>query len=177
MAAVHEPGGSSVTGTGCRSAGWARALTLASAALILLGGYVHFCLYRHGYRLIPKIGVGFLLQFTSSAFIAGALVVAGGSLRAGLHRVAVAQLARLAGIALAIGTLVALAIAHTSDGLFGFREVGLRPAPQTVITVVVEYWAAVLLGAAMVWGPLADRRARGRATQPRSSATHMLDAA
>jgi hypothetical protein len=177
MTTVDERGGSSPTGTGHRLAGWARALTLASAALILVGGYVHFCLYRHGYRLIPTIGIGFLLQFTSSGLIAGALVVARGSLRAGCHRVAVAQLARLAGIALAIGTLVALAIAHTSDGLFGFREVGLRPAPQTVITVVVEYWAAVLLGAAMVWGSLSDRRARVRVTRPCPTAMHLRDAA
>jgi hypothetical protein len=176
-AAGHEQGSSWPTGKGRRSTAWARGLTLASAALIVIGGYVHFCLYRHGYRLIPRIGIGFLLQFTSSALIAGALVVAKGSLQAGRHRVALAQLARLAGIALAIGTLVALAIAHTSDGLFGFREVGLRPAPQTVITAMVEYWAAVLLAVALVWGPVSERRARGRATQPRPSATHLRDAA
>ena len=174
---VHEPGGSSTTGAGRQSAGVARALTLASAVLILVGGYVHFCLYRHGYRLIPRIGIGFVLQFTSSVLIAGALVVARGSLRAGRHRVVLSQLTRLAGIALAVGTLVALAIAHTSDGLFGFREVGLRPAPQTMITVVVEWWATVLLAVAMVWGPLSERRARGRATQSRPSPAQLRDAA
>jgi hypothetical protein len=38
-----------------------RALGVATALLVATGGYVHFCLYRHGYRTIPKIGVGFLL--------------------------------------------------------------------------------------------------------------------
>jgi hypothetical protein len=31
----------------------ARRLSIASAGLILAGGYVHFCLYRHGYQFIP----------------------------------------------------------------------------------------------------------------------------
>ena len=53
----------------------ARRLTVLAALLIVTGGYVHFCLYRHGYRFIPTIGISFLLQFTSSALLAGALLV------------------------------------------------------------------------------------------------------
>src|SRR5579862_6072074 len=134
-----------------RYARWARGLTLASAALIVAGGYVHYCLYAsHGYRSIPKIGPAFLLQFTSSAAIAVALVFARGSVPIGRHRASLAQLARLAGIGLGVGTLAALGIAHTSGGLFGFREIGLRPAPQTLIAILVEYGAAMLLGIAVL---------------------------
>ena len=46
-----------------------RAFAVATATLVAAGGYVHFCLYRHGYRAIPKIGVGFLLQVVTSAVV------------------------------------------------------------------------------------------------------------
>jgi hypothetical protein len=147
--------------TSRRDAGWARALTLVAAPLIVVGGYVHFCLYRHGYRSIPTIGAGFVLQFTSSAVIATALVLMRGAWHVGRHRVAVAQTARLSGVALTVGTLVALAIAHTSGGLFGFRETGLQPSPQTVITVFVEFDAAVLLAIAIGCSLLSGRRPAG----------------
>ena len=69
--------------------------TVVSALLILAGGYVHFCLYRHGYRFIPKIGFSFLLQSTSSALLAGALLFSGGRIRIARHFVPLAQLTRL----------------------------------------------------------------------------------
>jgi hypothetical protein len=153
----------SPSAAGRRLAWWARALTLTASALIVAGGYVHFCLYRHGYRSIPTIGPAFLLQVSWSAAITIALVVARGTVRTGRHGISIPQLARLAGIGLALGTLVALAIAHTSGGLFGFREFGLRPAPQTVIAVLVEYDAAVLLTIAMLCGWVAERRVEARA--------------
>lgn len=142
----------------------ARRLTIASAALILAGGYVHFCLYRHGYRFIPKIGVSFLLQAVSSALLAVALVVLrGGRRRLDRGSVAMAQLTRLSGIGLSLGTLTALGIAHTPGGLFQFREIGLRPAPQTLVAIVAEFLATVLLGVAL----LAERAAtRGVAVTP-----------
>ena len=141
----------------------ARRLSVASAALILVGGYVHLCLYRHGYRFIPKIGVSFLLQVVSSALLATALVVPGRRIRAGRgtrrgrHFVARAQLTRLSAIALSLGTLAALGIAHTPGGLFQFREIGLRPAPQTLVAIVAESLAAVLLTVAMFEGRAAVR--------------------
>jgi hypothetical protein len=156
--------------------GWARGATFAAAALIAGGGYVHFCLYRHGYRSIPTIGRGFLLQFTSSAVIAAALVVVRGAWYLGRHRVPLAQVARLSGFALAVGTLVALAIAHTSGGLFGFRETGLQPSPQTVITVIVEFDAAVLLLMAMACSWLSEHHAT-RGEGPRSTGARDPDAA
>jgi hypothetical protein len=124
----------------------ARRLSAASAALILVGGYVHLCLYRHGYRFIPKIGVGFLLQAISSAVLAAVLLVNGG------RSLALAQVARLSAIALSLGTLAALGVAHTSGGLFQFREIGLRPAPQTLIAIITESLATLLLGLATLQG-------------------------
>jgi hypothetical protein len=128
----------------------ARRLSLASAALILAGGYVHLCLYRHDYRFIPKIGVSFLLQAGSSVILAAALLVSGGRIRLHGHTVALDQLTRLSAVGLSGGTLAALGIAHTSAGLFQFHEIGLRPAPQTLIAIVAESLAALLLSVAML---------------------------
>ena len=156
---------------------WARGLSLVSAGLIAAGGYVHFCLYRHGYRFIPTIGPSFLLQFTSSALIAGALVFGALRAHAGRGRVALEQLTRLAGVGLAAGTLLALAIAHTPGGLFGFHEIGLKPAPQTVITIVVEWDAAVLLGTAMVCSRVASGLSQRTGHRPEAGPRHLSDAA
>ena len=128
----------------------ARRLSSVAALLIVAGGYVHFCLYLHGYRFIPKIGVSFLLQFMSSAVLAGALLVKGRQLQLGRHVVALGQLTRLAGIGLSVGTLAALGLAHTRGGLFQFHEIGLRPAPQTLIAIVAESLATVVLVVAML---------------------------
>jgi hypothetical protein len=160
-ARTPQPAGSSSRRT---RASTARRLSVVSAALILAGGYVHFCLYRHGYRFIPKIGVSFLLQAGSSALLAAALLVRGGRLRVGQRSVALAQLTRLSAIGLSLGTLAALGIAHTPGGLFRFREIGLRPAPQTLIAIVAESLATVLLSVAMVEGRVATRNPMVRTT-------------
>jgi hypothetical protein len=107
-----------------------------SALLIVAGGYVHLCLYRHGYRTIPKIGVGFLLTVIASGVLALGLV----ALRGDANR-----LARLAGMALTTGTLVAFAVSRTPAGLFNFREVGFHPSPQAALAVVTEGSALLLL--------------------------------
>jgi hypothetical protein len=69
-----------------------------------------------------------------------------------------AQLARLAALGLSLGTLAALGIAHTAGGLFSFHEIGLRPAPQTLIAIAVESLATVLLAIAMLRARAAGRR-------------------
>ena len=143
-----------------------RGLTVLAALLIFAGGYVHYCLYRHGYRFLPKIGTGFLLQFTSSAVIGAALLLVPEAAPVRQHRVPLRQLARLGGIALSVGTLAALAIAHTSGGLFGFREVGLEPAPQTLVSVIVEYEAAAFLAVAMLFAHLARTGRRAPPPEP-----------
>jgi hypothetical protein len=107
-----------------------------SALLIAAGGYVHLCLYRHGYRTIPKIGVGFLLTVIASGVLSLGLV----ALRGDANR-----LARLAGLALSAGTLVAFAVSRTPAGLFNFREVGFHPSPQAALAVISEGSALLLL--------------------------------
>src|SRR5437899_371685 len=96
-----------------------RAFSLATAALVAAGGYVHFCLYRHGYRAIPKIGVAFELQVAASALVVLALIV-------GPHRLArvahasdglAGAMTELMAAALAVGTLFAFALTRTSGGL------------------------------------------------------------
>jgi hypothetical protein len=62
------------------------------------------------------------------------------------------QITRFAAIGLSLGTLAALGIAHTASGLFQFRELGLRPAPQTLIAIVAESLATLLLGLALLLG-------------------------
>ena len=52
-----------------------RGFGIATAVLVAAGGYVHYCLYRHGYRTIPKIGVGFLLQAVTSVAVVLALLM------------------------------------------------------------------------------------------------------
>jgi hypothetical protein len=128
-----------------------RTFGIVTAAFVATGGYVHFCLYRHGYRTIPKIGVGFLLQVVTSAIVVVALLM-------GPHRVArlgrvarltdrwAAILTGLAAAALAAGTLVAFALTRTPGGLFNFQERGLQPAPQALVALVAEIGALVVLG-------------------------------
>jgi hypothetical protein len=139
-----------------------RGLAVATAALVATGGYVHFCLYRHGYRTIPKIGVGFLLQVVTSAIVAIALLI-------GPHRVGrVAHLTdRLAGTltwlaaaALAAGTLVAFALTRTPGGLFNFRERGLQPSPQALIALVAEIGVVAVVGASLVADRAVQRHIR-----------------
>lgn len=144
-----------------------RRLSIAAAALIIVAGYVHLCLYRHGYRFIPKIGVSFLIQAVSSLVLAGALLVKGGRIHFGRRSVSLAHLTRLSALGLSLGTLAALGLAHTPGGLFQFHEIGLRPAPQTLIAIVAESLAALLLGGAMAEGL---RRTPGQAVTGREVA-------
>jgi hypothetical protein len=154
--------------TNARSPRLFRTLGVVTAALIAAGGYVHFCLYRHGYRAIPKIGVGFLLQVLTSAIVAAALLV-------GPHRVArLAHLSdRLAGTvtglaaaALAAGTLAAFALTRTPAGLFNFQERGLQPAPQALIALVAEVGVLVALGAWLVADHVLQRQVRAVRAPP-----------
>jgi hypothetical protein len=143
-----------------------RALAVAAAALVATGGYVHFCLYRHGYRMIPKIGIGFGLQVVTSAAIVVALLL-------GPHRIgrvvhvsdrSAGALTELAAAALATGTLVAFALTRTPGGLFNFQERGLQPAPQALIALVAEIGVLVVVGAWFLADHVARRRGRTLST-------------
>jgi hypothetical protein len=151
-----------VVGGVARSRRMFRALGVATAALVAAGGYVHFCLYRHGYRTIPTIGVGFLLQVVASAVVVLALLI-------GPRRVALVAhvtdrlagaLTELAAAALAAGTLVAFALTRTPGGLFNFQERGLEPSPQALIALVAELGVLALVGTWLVAAHVAQRPVR-----------------
>lgn len=110
-----------------------RPLRIAAAIALLVGGLVHLQLYFAAYRSIDKIGPSFLVNAISSAIVAVALVARK------------EWLVRLAGIGVAVGTIVAFAISRQGDGLFDFREQGLQPSPQAIIALVVEIAALVML--------------------------------
>jgi hypothetical protein len=129
-----------------------RGFGIATAVLVAAGGYVHFCLYRHGYRTIPKIGVGFLLQAVTSVAVVVALLAGPHLLARVVHvtdRLANA-VTELAAAVLAVGTLVAFALSRTPGGLFNFQERGLEPAPQALIALVAEIGVLVVVGASLV---------------------------
>jgi hypothetical protein len=136
-----------------------RAFASLVATLTVVGGYVHLCLYRHGYRTIPKIGVGFLLQVVGSALVGVALTI-GPRRLARLARVserrAMTFSVAMAG-ALSAGTLVAFVLTRTNNGLFGFQERGLEPAPQALVALVAEVGVLV---AASTWFLAAYARPR-----------------
>jgi hypothetical protein len=129
----------------------ARLLDYLAAAFIAGGGYLHYCLYIKGYRAIPTIGTGFIVQFIGSAIVASALIIPlDFHVRAGPIAVSARAGARSAGIILSLGTLAAFVLSRLPGGLFNFQERGLQPAPQSLLTIIAEGAAVVLLGAALV---------------------------
>jgi hypothetical protein len=129
-----------------------RFLDVLAALLIGVGGYLHYSLYIEGYRAIPTIGTAFLLQVISSAIVAIALIVPFKfRLHVGPVAISAPTIARFAGIALSVGTLVAFVLSRLPGGLFNFQERGLQPAPQSLLTIVAEGAAVVLLVAALVF--------------------------
>ena len=128
-------------------------LPLAAAGLLAAGGWVHWCLYRHGYRAIPTIGPLFLLNALSSLVVAVLVAV-----RREL-------LVRVVGLLLAAGSLAAF-LASRTVGLLSFRERGLQPAPQAPVVLAVEILALVVLLATYRWD-----RAAGQASVTSTSET------
>src|SRR5437868_5670326 len=123
-----------------------RALRYSAAAAIAVGGYIHLCLYRNGFRAIPKIGTGFLIQVVTSALVAGALLIGRDRiLQIGRFLVRSTVAVRAFGLSLSLGTLAAFGLTRTPMGLFNFTERGLQPAPQALIALVAELAAAALL--------------------------------
>ena len=114
------------------------ALPLAGAGLLAAGGWIHWCLYRHGYRYIPTIGPLFVLNALSSLSVAVLVAV-----RREL-------LVRVAGVLLAATSLAAF-LASRTVGLLSFRERGLQPAPQAPLVLAIELLALVLLAATYRW--------------------------
>lgn len=125
------------------------------AVLLLVGGLVHLQLYFDGYRDFPNenLGRSFLLNAAASVAVAALLF---------LRR---DTLVRVAGVAIAAGTLVAFALSRTGDGIFRFTEYGLNPSPQASIALFAEIGAiAVLLTSLAVERPSPSHERATRAT-------------
>ena len=122
------------------------ALRLAVAVLLAISGYIHAQLYVTGYRFLHVVGVLFLLQ-ASASFALAALLPLGGPV-----------LLRVAAAGAAAGALGGFAASRTI-GVFGFTERGWQPAPQSLISVLVEVGTLLLIVPAMalVSSPTPDR--------------------
>ena len=125
----------------------ARLLRLVAAGLVLVGGAVHLKLQLDEYGT-EDIGRTFALNAIASGLVVVYLV---------LRR---DVLGPLAAIAVSAGTLVGFTLSRVGDGLLDFRERGFD-APYSLLTVVTEGLALVVLGAVIV----AERRAT---SSPRS---------
>jgi hypothetical protein len=138
-----------------------RMFGVGTAALVATGGYVHFCLYRHGYSSIPKIGVGFALQVVSSVLVVALLLDPHVVARiAHVTDRTAATLTGLAAAGLATGTLVAFVLTRTPGGLFNFQERGLQPSPQALIALLAESGVLVVVGAWLLSDQVARHRLR-----------------
>jgi plastocyanin len=117
-------------------------MRIVAAAAVLIGGLVHLELYfRGGYRSFPNANLGrsFLLNGVASVIVAAVLVVRRD------------VIVRLAGIAVAAGTLIAFYLTRETDkGIFGFTEKGFEPSPQAALALVVEIVAVVVLVASFL---------------------------
>jgi hypothetical protein len=117
--------------------GSARALRLAGAVLLLVGGAIHLELNLDAYGN-DAILKAFALNAAGSALVAAYLVLRDD------------RLGPVLGLALSIGSVLAFAMSRRGDGILDFREVGWNPAPEAVLTLVVEVAAIVVLGATLV---------------------------
>jgi hypothetical protein len=120
---------------------------VAIAATLAISGYIHAQLYLTGYRFIHIIGPLFLLQ-PSASFAIALLVLLGAPL-----------LVRLAAAGAAAGALGGFVLSRTV-GVFGFTERGWQPAPQSLVSVLVEI-ATLLLVAPLLIGASRSVRSRG----------------
>lgn len=106
---------------------------------LVASGYLHAKLYVDGYRFIPTIGPMFLWQ-ASAALAVGILLLLTAS-----------PPLRVIGAGLAAGALGGFVLSRTV-GVFGFTERGWEPAPQALLSVLVEVAAVALLAApVLVW--------------------------
>jgi hypothetical protein len=112
-------------------------LRLVGAVLVLLGGAIHLKLNLDDYGN-DDILKAFALNAAASALVAAYLVL----------RDDIAG--PIAGLAVSIGSLGALAMSRRGDGLLDFREVGWNPSPEAVLTVAIEVAAVVVLALVLV---------------------------
>lgn len=115
-------------------------LRYAAAALVLVVGLVHLQQYVDFISEIPTVGVMFLLNAAGGAALFAALLWRDRTLR---------QLAALGGIALCVGSLVAIVLAM-GGGIFDYQEPNWRG--PVVISVLVEIAALPALVGYLVLG-------------------------
>ena len=113
-------------------------------ALSILGvGAVHLQQYAaNGYSTVPTIGTLFLLNAIGAGVVGFALLLPLESLLGPRKSNIAVGVIALAGVGIAVGSLVALFISE-SGTLFGFAEGGYRSV--IVIAIAVEALATVLL--------------------------------
>ena len=109
-----------------------RIARLAAATFVLAGGYIHFDLWRDGYRAIDYIGPLFVANAVVSALLVVALL-----LRPDV-RVAVA------GVVFSVGSLAALVLSRTV-GLLGFTERGWSDMAVQATTAEIGAIVAIAL--------------------------------
>lgn len=121
-----------------------RAMRFLGGLAILAVGAIHLQQYIGAdYRAIPTVGTLFLLNAIASAIVGIGLLVPI-KRAAPAHRAdAMIALLSLTGLAIAIGSLVAVFISESSS-LFGFTESGYRLA--VVVAIVAEAATVALLG-------------------------------
>jgi hypothetical protein len=112
------------------------ALRFGMAASLAVSAASHAVLYVHGYRKIPVIGPGFLVQGSVFAALAVLTAVGGPSWLWGVAMLASAS------------SLIAFSLSRTV-GLFGFTERGWQPAPHAAVSVGAELVTLVLFVAAL----------------------------
>ena len=108
---------------------------IAGAIFLLLGGSVHLHQWHQVYR-DTAVGPSFVVNAVVSLVIGIALLARDD------------RMTPLAGIAVSLGSLAALALSRTV-GLFGFEETGLAVASSEAIAV--ELAAAITLAVAFRW--------------------------
>ena len=135
------------------------ALLRRAGAICLLGvGAGHLQQYDvEHYSAVPTIGTLFVLNAVSAAVMGLALLSP--IQRLGAHGRRATRALALAGTGIAAGSLAALFVSEES-GLFGFREVGFRPAIATL--VILEGATVLLLSASIAAGTRLRRRADAR---------------
>ena len=119
-----------------------RAARLLGALSILGVGAVHLQQYSAGYSTVPTIGTLFLLNAISAGVVGFGLLLPLERLLGRRRGNTAVGILALAGVAIAVGSLVALFISEIGT-LFGFSEGGFRTVID--IAIAVEALATVLL--------------------------------
>ena len=106
-------------------------LRVGMAVSLAVGAVSHAFLYVHGYRHIPSIGTGFLVQ-ASISFAFAALILLGGPFWL-----------RWTAAVVAGGSLAAFILSRTA-GVVGFVEHGWDPSPYAAVSVGAEVLTVML---------------------------------